>query len=75
MKPIYFKERNVVYAKDQSEYQPLPAFKDEQQTISCWQLTWKERFKLFLSGRIWLKQLNFGKPLQPQLPSTDNPFK
>lgn len=32
----------------------LPIFTDGQQTISCWSLSWTERLKALLFGRIWL---------------------
>ena len=76
MKPIKFKEANITFAKDQSEYIPLPAYKREDGTvISCWQLNWKERFKLLINGRIWLRMLTFNKPLQPQRLDIDSPFR
>lgn len=67
MKPIAFKEHNVVFAKDQKEYQPLPALKFEDGTVvTCWKLSWKEMFRLVFTRKIWLAQLSFNKPLQPQ---------
>jgi hypothetical protein len=74
MKPISFPEHNIVYAKDQPEYQPLPAYRDDTESISCWQLTWFERFKLLWTGRLWFRQMNFGTPLQPILPTVHYPF-
>jgi hypothetical protein len=75
MKPIKFKEANLILAKNQPEYLPLPAWKGNDGTvISCWQLNWKERIKLFIHGRIWLKVLTFNKPLQPQRLDVDRPF-
>lgn len=75
MKPIKFKEANVTFAENQPEYLPLPAWKGEEGTvISCWQLTWKERLKLLVNGRIWLRMLTFNKPLQPQRLDVDSPF-
>lgn len=74
MKPVEFPEHNVVFAKDQPEYLPLPAFTDERHCVSCWSLTWRERLALLFTGRLWLTQLNFGGPLQPQLPSVESPF-
>ncbi len=38
MKPKNFKEANVTFAKDQPEYQPLPAFRADSQdgeVITC----------------------------------------
>ena len=66
MKSIEFKEHNVVYAKDQPEYQPLPALKDETgAVVSCWKLSIKERLKLLFTGRLWLCCQTFNNPLQP----------
>lgn len=40
MTPKTFPEVNVIYAKDQPEYNPLPVYKDSQGTVvSCWELT------------------------------------
>lgn len=71
-----FDECNVVYAKDQKEYKPLPAFKSEDgEIVTCWKLSLKERFKILLSGRMWLNVLTFNKPLQPLLISIRKPFE
>lgn len=84
MKPIPFPEHNAVLAKDQPQYMPLPVWRERPgevpaldykgQVVSCWQLTWRERFALLWSGKLWLSQLTFGHPLQPQLPTVANPF-
>ncbi len=74
MTPITFKEASVVYAENQPEYQSLPVWRDDEKTISCWELTWRERLKLLFTGRLWLMQLNYNTPLQPQLPTTKSPF-
>ena len=74
MEPIEFPEQTMVWAKDQPEFRPLPAYSDTAQTISCWQLTWRERFALLWGGRLWLRQMNFGRPLQAQLPQVEYPF-
>ena len=74
---VSFPEQTVVYAKDQPEYLPLPAyqFKDNEGRIAfCWKLTWRERVRLLLSGVIWHQVLTFNGPLQPQLLSLDNPL-
>jgi len=75
MTPIEFPEHTIVLAKDQPEYQPLPVFNDGQQMISCWKLTLRERLTLLFTGKLWLRQLTFGGPLQPQLPQTEYPFE
>lgn len=75
MIPIEFPEQNCVYAKDQPEYLPLPVHKTpDGMVISCWALTWRERFKMLFTGRMWWSVLTFNHPLQPQLPSVDKPF-
>jgi hypothetical protein len=74
MTPIEFPEQTIVWAKNQPPYLPLPAFTDEQQTISCWSLTWRERLNVLWRGRLWLRQMNFGSALQPQAPSVESPF-
>ncbi len=74
MTPIEFPEQTIVWARDQPPYLPLPAYTDERQTISCWRLTWRERWLAFWRGRLWLRQMNFGDRLQPQAPSIDTPF-
>ena len=74
MKPIEFPGANVVWAKDQPEYQPLPARVEGDITLTCWRLTWWERLKVLLLGRLWLQQMNYRQPLQPQLPSVDSPI-
>jgi len=77
MKPIEFKEQNVIFAKNQPEYVPLPALldKDRGQVISCWQLSIIERLQILFTGKLWLNCLTFYNPLQPVLLSTKRPFK
>lgn len=73
MKPVEFPEQNTVYAKDQPEYIPLPAFKDngpEGAVISCWQLSFKERIRLLFTGKLWVSLWSFHKPLTPSLFTT-----
>jgi predicted amidohydrolase len=68
MKPIEFPESNVVYAKDQPEYIPLPVFKadtPEGQCISCWELTFTERLRILFTGKLWVSLMTFNKPLTP----------
>lgn len=74
MKSIQFPEANQVWAKNQPPFLPLPAFTDERETVTCWRLTWPERFKVLLTGTLWLRQMNFGEKLQAQVPTVDRPF-
>jgi len=73
MSPIKFKEQNVVYAENQPEYLPLPAFKNESpqgEVISCWQLSFIERMRILFTGKLWVCLLSFNKPLTPSFFST-----
>jgi len=71
MKLIEFPEVNIVYAKDQVEYNPLPAYKligsIDGAITCCWKLSLIERFKILFTGKIWHRILTFNRPLQPQL--------
>ena len=78
MKPVKFKGYNVIFAKDQEPYLPLPAYVDNRQggrVFHCWQLSIKERIEVLLTGKLWIKILNFKQPLQPIRPMSNNPFK
>ena len=69
MKPINFKEANVLYAKNQDGYKPLHAFESKSNIVtSLWHLSLLERLKLLFIGKIWISQMTFGKPLQPIKP-------
>src|SRR3546814_13185248 len=74
---VEFPEQTVVYAKDQPEYRPLPAYQDPADVhgriVCCWRLTWRERLMLLLTGRVWHEVLTFHQPLQPQLLQIDRP--
>lgn len=66
MKIIKFAECNTTYARDQPEYLPLVCHKtDDGIVTSCWGLSFIERLKVALFGRIYLSVLTFNKPLQP----------
>lgn len=74
MDAVKFKEMTCTIAKDQPEYMPLPAYQDDRFTVSKWKLNWRERVRLLFSGTIYLMQMNFRQPLQPQLMRLDSPF-
>lgn len=76
MNLIEFPEVTTVIAKDQPQYNPLPAhrFQDAEGRIACcWKLTWPERLKLLWRGVIWHQILTFNQPLQPQLLTVEKP--
>lgn len=74
MIPVEFPEQMGVLAEDQKEYLPLPFELNDfgeygtHCFITCWRLSWWERFRLLFSGRVWLSQLTFGRSFQPQRP-------
>lgn len=73
MTPKKFKESNVVYGEGQKEYLPLPARLEagpEGIVITKWRLSFIERIRVLFTGTIWLSQMSFRKPLQPQYPTT-----
>lgn len=81
MKLIEFPEQTHVIAKNQPQYNPMPAWIEEYDSqggegriICCWQLTIKERIKLLFSGKLWHHILTFQNPVQPQLLQLDSPF-
>ena len=64
MKPVEFEHQNIVFAKDQPEYQPLPALRidsPEGEVISCWKMSFKERMKVLFFGRVSARR--FGEHL------------
>lgn len=58
MKPVHFKEVTNVLAKPASmtddECSSLPIYTDGVECVSCWKMSWKERIKALLFGKIWL---------------------
>ena len=63
MKIIKFTEHNATFAKNQPPYLPLPAYRtDDGQVISCWGLSFRERLRVLLKGRVYLKLLTFNQP-------------
>jgi len=73
MKPIPFKEQNVIFAENQPPYLPLPAFKNDSpkgEVISCWSLSFSERLRILFTGKLWVNLLSFNKPLTPSFFTT-----
>lgn len=75
LEPVGFPEQNTVYAKDQPEYKPLPAYVDQSSdvgsVVTCWRLPFRDRIKILLTGRLWLSTWTFRQPLQPLYLSVD----
>ncbi len=74
MQPIEFPQQNVTYAKNQPPYLPLPVYRDEQEATACWGMTWRERFRVLLTGKVYVTLLHFGGPLTPSRVSLDAPL-
>ncbi|MFA5377608.1 MAG: hypothetical protein WC455_17795 [Dehalococcoidia bacterium] len=73
MKPINFREANVVFAKDQPEYIPLPAHRTSDGTVTtCWRASLCERLRFLMQGRMFLQVMTFNAPIQPLFMTTEN---
>jgi len=79
MKPIEFKQQNIVIAKDQPQYGSLPAFissTPQGDVISCWEPTDEEIEMIVKEKKIYIKMLAMRKPLTPLYVTADiNEFK
>lgn len=68
--PVPVEGRHVVYAADQPEYQPLPAWRHaDGRLVTRWRLTWRERIVALFGRDLYLEVSTFGQPLQPLYPS------
>ncbi len=65
--------KEVVFAKDQPQYIPLPAVVRGNMVTTRWKLTWTERLEILLHGDLWVQMLTFRKPLQPIMLHTYEP--
>ena len=73
MKASKFPGHNVIVAKDQPEYQQLPAYhnKDNGTLTFCFELTKEEIDEVVSTGKIWFQQLTFNRPMNPIRLSTN----
>ena len=70
MKPIEFEGANIIIGEKQPEYLPLPAKLEKDGTVTTvWELTPEEREEISKTGKLYLRQLTFNRPLQPLCPS------
>jgi hypothetical protein len=59
MSPIKFPEANIVLkGPEGSDIMDLPAATDGKQCVSCWQLSWRERLNIVVTGRLWVYVLS-----------------
>lgn len=61
MRPISFPEQTIELKANPNQTEidgqavgTLPIFTDGNQCVSCWKLSFMERLKAFVFGRIWL---------------------
>jgi hypothetical protein len=71
----YFEGKEIVIAKDQPQYTPLPAIIAKPYVFTRWRLSWRERLRILFSGNLWLVLMTFGKPLQPVRLETQSPYR
>jgi len=57
----------TLFAKDQPQYQPLPARVRGATVHTRWRLSFRERIAVLFGRSIDLELLTFGRPLQPLL--------
>lgn len=75
MLPVKFPESNMVYAKDQKQYIPLPVYQTPDGVLtSCWPFTWRERLRVLFGKPLWIQVLTFNQPLQPMKLLLDKPL-
>lgn len=70
MNPIKFEEQNVTYIAEGCK--DLPAYKGENQIISCWQLTEQDLETIKETGVIWFSVAGQSQP--PIWLGTEKPF-
>ena len=71
MKPVRFEEANRLLQPSGREYsenvlsvESLPVYTNDEECVSCWQMSWRERLAAFLFGHVWLCVLS-GKTQPP----------
>lgn len=78
LKPVSGFDRSIAvahtYGMSKPEYQRLHVVKYKSRqgiVVACFGMTWKERFRMFFSGKVWLSVMTFDHKLQPiQLSAT-----
>jgi hypothetical protein len=80
MKPVSpvvtgYEQHETLYAKDQPEYQPLPALVTEGgQVLSRWELSDDEMAIVIQTRSIYLLMATFNQPLTPVMLAVENPL-
>ena len=73
MKAVEFKGVNVIFAKDQEQYNNLPAMRmPTGEVITCWEMEENDLKNITGNGgKIYIEMLTFGQDLQPLRVMTD----
>jgi len=72
--PVKFPEAEATYGRRNAPFVPVHVFVDDEEVISCWQLSWWERIVIVWTGRLWLRQYTKGDKMHPQYPQVELPF-
>lgn len=72
LKPINFTEANAVYKLGDNPDQNLPAFKDAQSIISCWELEDSDIEQIKETKKMWVRIYAAGQP--PICLHVEHPF-
>lgn len=46
------------YSASVTGVEPLPVWTDGEQVVSCWRMTWRDRLRALLYGRVWVATLS-----------------
>jgi hypothetical protein len=61
MTPTNFPEASQILGPPPGMDQPvasLPIWTDDQQCVSCWRPTWRERLSVLFFGRVWVQVMS-----------------
>jgi len=70
MKAKQFKEANVVFAKEDPVYGPIPAYMDmspagSKDVVLCYGLSFMERLLVLVTGKVWVTFTTYDGNLNP----------
>ncbi len=72
MKPVNFKEATHTIGENREDVEPMRvSISENNEFISCWELTLKERLKALITGKIYLSLHTQGKGVQPSFMTTN----
>jgi hypothetical protein len=81
MKPTQFPESNGTLSGGpaasygtEDDVADLPVHRGVGQIISCWRLSWLDRLRVLITGRVWLHVLT-QRTHAPVLVATESPWK